>query len=273
MSKGSLWVHLLLIVGALFMIGPFIWMLSTSVKTFGESMLVPPTLFPHSLQFGNYWKVFERLPFLHYYWNTIIITMAKTGGQLLFCSMAAYAFARIPFPGRGILFLAVLSILMVPSPVFIIPKYLLMAKLGWLNSLNALIVPGLFSAFGTFLLRQFFMTLPRELEEAARIDGCNHLYIYWRILLPLTKPAMTAFAIFSVLGSWNELLWPLIVIRSPELRPLAAGIASFQEQSDFASDHTLMMAGATMAVVPMLILFILLQRHFIEGIALAGIKQ
>lgn len=255
------------------MIGPFFWMITTSLKTFGETMLVPPTLLPHSLQLENYVRVFDRLPFLHYYWNTLIITLAKTCGQLLFCSMAAYAFARIPFPGRGVLFLSVLSVLMVPSPVFIIPKYLLIAKLGWLNSLTAVIVPGLVSAFGTFQLRQFFMTLPRELEEAARIDGCSHFYIYTRIVMPLAKPALIAFTIFSVLGSWNELLWPLIVIRSPELRPLAAGIASFQEQTDFASDYTLMMAGATLSVLPMIALFIVLQRQFIEGIAFTGMKR
>jgi multiple sugar transport system permease protein len=270
---GTLWIHIILALGALLMMIPFLWMFLTSLKTYGESIQVPPVIFPKHMQWGNYLNVFERLPFLNYYLNTVLITLGKTAGQLLLCSLAAYAFARIPFPGRNLLFLLVLSVLMVPLPVFIIPRYLLMVDLGWLNTLTAVIVPGLASAFGTFLMRQFFMTLPKELDEAAMLDGCNHFQIFSRILLPLAKPGLIAFSIFSVLGSWNELFWPLIVIRSPENRPLTAGLATLQEQLDFMSDQTLMMAGSTLAILPMIILFVLLQRHFIEGIALSGSKR
>lgn len=270
---GAQWIHVILAVGALFMSVPFLWMLLTSLKTYGESLQVPPVIFPGHPQWSNYLKVFERLPFIDYYVNTVLITLGKTAGQLLFSSLAAYAFARIAFPGRNLLFLIVLSVLMVPLPVFLIPRYLLIAKLEWLNTLTAIIVPGMASAFGTFLLRQFFMTLPKELDEAAMLDGCNHFQIFSRILLPLAKPGLIAFSIFSVLGSWNELLWPLIVIRTPEKRPLSAGLATLQEQLDFMSDQTLMMAGATLAILPMIVLFIVLQRHFIEGIALTGSKR
>jgi multiple sugar transport system permease protein len=271
--SGTIWIHIVLAFGAMLMVAPFLWMLLTSFKTYGESIQVPPIIFPKHFQWINYLEVFKRQPFLDYYINTILITVAKTAGQLALCTFAAYAFARIPFPGRNASFIVVLSVLMVPLPVFIIPRYLIMADLGWLNTQIAVIVPGLASAFGVFLLRQFFMTLPKELDEAAMLDGCNHFQIFCRILLPLSKPGLLAFSIFSILGSWNELLWPLIVIRSSERRPLTAGLATLQEQHDFMSDQTLMMAGSTLAVLPMILLFIVLQRHFIEGIALTGSKR
>lgn len=270
-SSSPKWgIHLILILGAVIMVGPFIWMVITSLKTLGESTHVPPVIFPKEWKWSNYTDVMTTMPFVKFYWNTIITTIAKTIGQLLFCSMAAYAFARIQFPGRNLLFILFLSVLMVPGQAFLIPQYLIMSKLGWLNTLQALVLPGMFSAFGTFLLRQFFMTLPKELEEAAKIDGCNHFQIYWRIMLPLAKPGLIALAIFTILWSWNDLLWPLIVNSSPDMMPLSAGLASLQGQH--GTNYPVLMAGALLASWPMIIIFVLLQRHFVEGIALGGTK-
>jgi multiple sugar transport system permease protein len=194
------------------------------------------------------------------------MTAGRTLGQLLFCSLAAYAFARIEFPGRNVLFILMLSVLMVPPQVFYLPQYLIMQDLGWLNSLQALIVPGMFSAFGTFLLRQFFLGLPKELDEAARIDGANHLQIYWRVILPLAKPALIALAIFTILWSWNDLLWPLIVNDSVNKMTLSVGLASLQ--GEHSTNFAILMAGAW----PMLVMFVVFQRYFIEGIAITGSK-
>ncbi|GGF93569.1 carbohydrate ABC transporter permease [Paenibacillus aceti] len=267
---GRLAIHTVLCFGALLMVGPFIWMLLTSVKTFSEAAQVPPVIFPSRVIWENYTEVLRVLPFDKYYFNTAITTISRTLGQVVLCSMAAYAFARIEFPGRNLIFMLCLSVLMVPGQIFIIPQFLIMKDLGWLNSLQALIVPGIFSAFGTFLLRQFFMTLPKDVEEAAKLDGCNHFHTYWRIMLPMVKPALIALIIFTALASWNELLWPLIVNTSPDKMTLAAGIASLKGQ--YTTDYPTMMAGTLMATLPMIVMFIVLQRYFIEGIALTGSK-
>jgi multiple sugar transport system permease protein len=263
-------VHIILILGSFVMIAPFLWMASTSLKTFSESMQVPPTIFPKNFQLINYVEVFETIQFLRYYLNTIIVTFGRTIGQIILCSIAAYAFARMKFPGKNIIFIAILSVLMVPSQVVMIPSFVIMRELGWLDTFYALIVPGVFSAFGVFLLRQFFMSIPRELDEAAKIDGCSYFGIYWRIILPLSKPALVALAIFTILASWNDFLWPLIVTSSDDMRVLSFGIASFQGQH--STDYPLLMAGALMATAPMIIIFIFLQRYFIEGITLSGVK-
>lgn len=274
--KRSVWswkkflIHAVLIAGAIVMTTPFLWMVLTSFKSFGESTQVPPVIFPSKLRWQNFTEIFVSLPFLKFYWNTIITTLFKTLGQLLFCSLAAYAFARIEFPGRNFLFILLLSILMVPNQAYVIPQYLLMVHLEWLNSLKALIVPGITSAFGTFLLRQFFLTLPSELEDAAKLDGCNHFQIYWRIMLPLAKPGLIAQAIFTILWSWNDLMWPLIVNNSPDKMPLSAGLSSLQGQ--FLTNFPVLMAGSLLATWPMILMFIFLQKYFVEGIALSGSK-
>lgn len=263
-------IHLVLIVGSVAMVVPFLWMILTSLKTYAESIQVPPVIIPEDFQWGNYKEVFGLLPFFKFMYNTVIVTVLRTVGQLFLCSLAAYAFARIEFPCRNILFILALSVLMVPGQVFLLPQYMIMVKLGWLNSLQAVIVPGLFSAFGTFLLRQFFMGLPKELEEAARLDGCNHFQIYWKIMLPLAKPGLIALGIFTTLWSWNELMWPMIVNSSPESMTLSAGLSSLQGQ--YLTNYPILMAGSFLAILPMLILFIILQKQFIEGIAVTGGK-
>ncbi|WP_152983791.1 carbohydrate ABC transporter permease [Peribacillus muralis] len=252
------------------MVMPFLWMILTSLKTYAESIHVPPVIFPKDLQWGNFIEVFGLLPFFKFMFNTFIITVVRTAGQLFLCSLAAYAFARIEFPGRNILFLLALSVLMVPGQVFLLPQYMIMVKLGWLNTLQAVIVPGMFSAFGTFLLRQFFMGLPKELEEAARLDGCNHFQIYWKVMLPLAKPGLIALGIFTTLWSWNELMWPMIVNSSPESMTLSVGLSSLQGQ--YLTNYPVLMAGSFLAILSMLVLFIILQKQFIEGIAVTGGK-
>jgi multiple sugar transport system permease protein len=263
-------IHLVLIVGAVAMVSPFIWMVFTSVKTLGESTQVPPVFFPEAIKWDNYTEIFSSLPFGNFYLNTVIMTGGIMIGQLILCSMAGYAFARIEFPGRNFLFVLFLSVLMIPPQAFLIPQFFIMEKIGWLNSIQALIMPGLFSAFGTFLMRQFFMTMPKELEESARIDGCNHFQIYWRIMLPLAKPGLIALAITTVLFSWKSLMWPLIVNNSVEKMPLSAGLAYLQGQH--VTDYPVLMAGAVLALWPVILIFIILQRHFIEGISFTGSK-
>jgi len=263
-------VHILLAVGALLMIMPFLWMISTSFKSFADSMSVPPKWLPVEWHPDNYLRVIQTIDFGTYYLNTVIVTVGRTGGQLILCSLAAYAFASLRFPFKNAIFLALLAVLMVPSQVVMIPSFVIMREFNWLDTFYVLIVPGIFSAFGTFLLRQFFMTLPKDLEEAAKIDGCSYFRIYWNIYLPLSKAALVSLAIFTILASWNDLLWPLIMTSSEEMRVLSIGISSFQGQH--STDYPLLMAGALMATLPIIILFIFLQRYFIEGIAMNGIK-
>ncbi|WP_096185575.1 carbohydrate ABC transporter permease [Evansella halocellulosilytica] len=266
----NLLIHVILIVGAFIMIIPFFWMISTSLKTYSESMQVPPTIIPKSFQFSNFSEVFEKVNFLTYYWNTILMTMGRTIGQLFFCSLTAFAFARMNFKGKNVLFVLILSVLMVPSQIVMIPSFVVMREFGWIDTFYALITPGIFSAFGVFLLRQFFMSIPRELDEAAKIDGCSFFGIYWRIILPLSKPAMIALAIFAIISTWNDFMWPLIVTNSDDMRVLSIGIASFQGQ--YNTQYPLLMAGALMATAPMIVVFMFLQKYFIQGIALTGSK-
>ncbi|AVT37030.1 carbohydrate ABC transporter permease [Plantactinospora sp. BB1] len=267
--RGHLGTHAALAVGTMLMVVPFAWQFLTSLKSLSSATRVPPTIQP-DWHWSNYRRVFELLPFGDQFLNTVLVAVGRTAGQLLFCSMAAYAFARLRFPGRNLLFGVFLSVLMVPPPLFVIPQYEIMAKLGWLNSLQALIVPGLFSAFGVFLLRQFFLGLPKELDEAARLDGASPLRIYWSVMLPLAKPGLLALAILALLWSWNDLFWPLVVNTDPDKMTLSAGLASLQGQ--FQTDYPVLMAGSLLASLPVIAVFVVMQRHFIEGIALTGNK-
>ncbi|MEE6262882.1 carbohydrate ABC transporter permease [Plantactinospora sonchi] len=267
--RGHLGTHAVLAVGTTLMVVPFAWQFLTSLKTLSSATRVPPTIEP-DWHWSNYRRVFELLPFGDQFLNTVLVAVGRTAGQLLFCSMAAYAFARLRFPGRNLLFGIFLSVLMVPPPLFVIPQYEIMAKLGWLNSLQALIVPGLFSAFGVFLLRQFFLGLPRELDEAARLDGASPLRIYWSVMLPLARPGLLALTILALLWSWNDLFWPLVVNTDPDKMTLSAGLAALQGQ--FQTDYPVLMAGSLLASLPVIAVFFVMQRHFIEGIALSGNK-
>lgn len=263
-------IHLVLSLGAVLMVIPFVWMVLTSFKTISESTLVPPTILPRNFSWANYLHLFDLYDFGTLYVNTVASTVVRVAAQLLFCSLAAFAFARLRFPGRGVLFGITLSVMMIPPMLYLIPKFLLMAQLGWVNTFQGFVVPGLTSAFGVFLLRQFFLSLPDSLFDAARIDGCGPLRTFALIMLPLAKPGLVALGIFATLGSWNELLWPLVILNSPDRLTLSVGLAALQGQ--YVTNYPAMMAGAVMAVIPMLVLFLVLQRQFIEGIALTGTK-
>lgn len=269
-TLGPLGAHTFLVISATALAAPFVWELLTSFKSLTEATLVPPTLLPRTWQFGTYSNVLTAIPFLHLLTNSVLNALARTAAQLLFCSMAAYAFARIDFPGRKVLFGVFLSVLLVPSQLLIIPQYQIIQNLGLLNTLPALFLPGLFSAFGTFLLRQFFLALPMELEEAARLDGANPLRIYWSILLPLAKPGLVALGILTMIWSWNDLLWPLIINSDPAKLTLSVGLASLQGQ--FQTDYPVLMAGSLLATIPVILVFIVMQKQVVEGIALSGSK-
>ncbi len=262
--------HLFLSLGALVMVGPFVWEVLTAFKTFAESIQVPPVLIPAQFNFDNFEKVFISLPFGHLFGNTVIMTIARTAGQVIFCSLAGYAFARLRFPGRNLIFMLFLAVMMVPGQMFLIPQYQLMQNWGLLNSIPALFLPGMFSAFGTFLMRQFFMQLPPELEEAARLDGANVWQIYWRIMLPLAAPGMLALGLLVAIWSWNDLLWPLVVNTDPEKMPLSAGLANLR--GEHLTNYPVLMAGSLMASLPLIIGFIIFQKQLIQGIATTGSK-
>ncbi|MDT2833852.1 carbohydrate ABC transporter permease [Vagococcus carniphilus] len=264
-------VHLLLILGSFLMVFPFVWMVLTALKTNTEAIAVPPTFFAEVPQWANFTKIFTELNFGQFYLNTFISTAVITVGQVFFCSMAAYAFARLEFPFKNALFIILLSVLMEPGQIFLIPQYIIVQKLGLLDSIPALFLPGLFSAFGTFLLRQFFLTIPKEIEEAAIIDGCSRIKIFFTIIVPLSRSALISLSIFSLLYGWNSLLWPLIINTSTEKMTLSAGLASLSGQH--STDYPLMMAGSFLAVIPLIILFLIFQKQFIEGIALSGSKS
>lgn len=263
-------VHAILVVSAGMMIFPFVWQILTSFKSQTEAMMVPADLLPAVFRFDAYQRVFDTIPFWDMFKVSVISVVCRTVAQVIFCSMAGYAFARLRFPFRNTLFIMLLAIMMVPREIYLLPQTEIMKAMGLIDTVAALTAPGLFSAFGTFLMRQFFLTLPPSLEEAARIDGAGRFRIFFEIMLPLAKPGLIALAIFTALWSWNELLWPLVVNSDPRKLNLAAGIARFA--SERVTDFPAMMAGSFMAQLPMILLFFILQRRFVEGIATSGIK-
>ncbi len=253
---------------ALLMVVPFAWMLSTSLQSLDKVFRNDLSWIPLPPQWQNYEKALTSMPFDLFFRNSAIVAVAHTIGQVLTSAMAAYAFARLKFPGRDKLFTLYLGTLMIPAQVTIIPNFILMRDFHWVDSFWALIVPNLFSTFGTFLLRQFFRTIPTELEDAAKIDGAGHFSIFTQVILPLSGPALATLAIFVFLGSWNSFLWPLIVTNSVEMRTVPVGLRVFQGQ--FTTNYPLMMAAASMALVPILIIYVIGQKYFVRGITLTG---
>lgn len=266
----KLLIHLVLILGVGINILPFIWMIFTSFKTAGEAMAIPPTILPNQFITTAYTTIVQSLSFGRVYLNTIISTVTTVVFQVVFCSMAAYAFARIEFPGKNIIFVVILSVLMVPGQIFLVPQYLIIQRLGLLDTLPALFLPNLFSAFGTFMMRQFFMSIPIELEEAAFLDGANRFHIFRKIMLPLVKPGIVALIIFTAKFAWNDFMWPLIVNTSPKMMTLGPALSTLQGQ--YTTDYPAQMAGAVMAVIPMIVVFFIFQKQFIEGVAHTGVK-
>ncbi len=268
--NAKLLVHIILIMGSFIMIFPFVWMILTSFKTQGEAIMIPPILLPSSWEPVSYVEVLRTLPFDKLYFNTIVLMLARIVCATVTSSMAGFAFAKLEFPFKKLFFFIVLTQLMLPSQVFIIPQYGMLSAMNQLNTIFALIFPGLVSAFGTFFLRQFYMGLPNDLSEAAKLDGCNVFQTFFLILMPLTKTAMMALAVFTALFAYSDMMWPLIVNMNIEKMTLSAGISSLQGQH--STNYPVMMAGSALAMIPMLVLYLLFQRQFIEGIALTGTK-
>ena len=256
---------------------PFIWMISTSLKDLNQVFTMPPQWIPRPPRWENYVEIFRMMVFGRYWLNTIVVTVGRMLGQFIFCTLAAYAFARLNFPGRNFLFFLLLSSLMVPFETLMVPTFVLMKKLGWINTYWALIVPHALGAFGgafnVFLLRQFFLTIPKEFEESAIIDGASPFRIFRSIMLPLARPALAALLIFSFRGAWNDFTYPLIVTNTDNMKVLSLGILGFKGLRAGMTQWHLMMAAATLSILPMIIVFLVAQKYFIEGITVGGLKE
>ncbi len=263
-------IILILIIISLFCVFPFFWMLVTSVKMKSELFQYPPSLWPSEWHWENYKTVWTSVPFGRFYINSIICAVCITVGQLTTCSLGAYAFARLNFRGRDKLFLLYLATLMIPFQVIMIPLYSIIVKLNWIDTYQGIIVPSLFSAYGTFLLRQFFMGVPKELEESVKIDGGGYLVCFFRIMLPLSKAALATLGIFVFLFSWNNFLWPLLVVNTIPMHTLPLGITLFQSRS--TTDWNLIMGASCIAMMPLLTVFLFAQQYFIEGITVGAVK-
>ncbi len=272
-SKWSrrIFAHLTLLVGSVFFVVPLLFMLSTSLKALRQIAQFPPQLIPNPVIWLNYPDVFLYAPMHRYFFNTMIIVIPSIIGAVVTSSLAAYAFARLRAPGRDLIFMVVLSTMMLPAIVTMIPTYILFAKLGWVGTFRPLTIPALAgSAFFVFLMRQFFMTIPRELEEAALIDGCSRIRIYNSIILPLARPVLATVTIFAFMGSWNEYIGPLIYLGNKDQYTLSLGLQVFVQQH--RAEWGLMMAAATMMVAPVILLFFFAQKRFVQGITLTGLK-
>jgi multiple sugar transport system permease protein len=252
------------------MLLPLVWMVLTSLKPEAEIVQFPPRLFPHSLTFQHYADVWDRIPFARLYLNTIVFAGGVTVLSLLFDSMTAYALARLNFRGRHVVFVLILVMLMLPFQVTLVPLYDLLANLGWTDTLHGLIVPRATNAFGIFFLRQFFLSLPKDLEEAARVDGAGEFRIYRQIVLPLAGPALLTLALFHFMYNWNDLLWPLLINQDADRQTLPSGLAQFMGQH--VVEYGLLMAASVLALLPVIVFFLLIQRRFVEGVATTGIK-
>ena len=270
----TVFFYAMLVFIAAGMLVPFLWMISTSLKPPGTAFSYPPQILPTTFDFRNYQQLFTLVPFGRYFVNTVLVTVLTVLGQVAFCSTAAYAFARLQFIGRKAFFVLFLATMMIPFQVTMIPLFLLVFKLGWVNTYTGLIAPGISSAFGIFLLRQAFLTIPRDYQDAARIDGAREWTVFFRIFLPLTKPAVATVAVFAFMGTWNDLLWPLLVSRDEEHRTLELGLAYFNASSSAFQQPNwpLMMAASVVVLLPVLVVYLFAQRYFVAGIALSGVK-
>lgn len=263
---------LLALAGGLAMITPFVWAIVTSLQPRGALLALPPQLIPSEPTIASYTTVISRFPFLRVFGNSVLVALTTTFGQLVICSMAGYAFARLQFRGRDALFAVYLATLMVPFAVVITPLFIIVTRLGWGDTYAGLIIPGIFSAFGTFFMRQFFLSIPRELEEAATIDGAGTLSVFFRIVLPLTGPALATLAVLSFMGSWNSFLWPLLIINDRNLMTLPIALSTLQGIYPGQTQWNIVMAGTVLATIPTILVFLLAQRWVIEGVAGSGVK-
>lgn len=257
--------------GVIFLI-PFVWMVSSSLKTETQIYVLPVQWLPNPVQFINYPEVWKEVPFGRYALNTAFVTFASVLGTLLSCTLAAFAFSRLHFTGRDALFFVTLMTMMLPGQVTLIPQFLIFRQLHWINTYWPLIIPTFFgNPFYIFLIRQFLLTIPNELDEAARIDGASSWHIFWRIFVPLAQPALVASAIFSFMFHWNDFFGPLVYLNSDQMKTLALGLAAFR--GEFTNEWHLMMAASVMTLLPCLVVFFCAQRYFIEGVVMTGIKE
>ena len=261
---------LILLVCAVLMIVPFYWMVTTSFKYPSEVIAYPPIWIPTRITLAHYQKIFHQMNFLRYFLNSAYISVTVTAVVIITSAYVGYVFAKFNFWGKNVIFLAILSTMMVPFPVTMIPMYLFMVRIGWVGSHKALIIPGLYSTFGIFMMRQFMHSIPNELREAAKIDGCGEFRIFWTIIMPLTKSGLAALTIFTFMWNWDNFLWPLIVLNTDNMFTLPVGLAMFANQ--YWTDYALVLAGSTVTVAPVLLVFFLMQKRFIEGITLSGMK-
>jgi multiple sugar transport system permease protein len=267
-----LFTTFLILLGTFIMIIPFVWMLSTSLKPSNAVLSLPPQLIPDAPTLEPYRKVARSFPIVRVFFNSLLVALATTLGQLVICSMSGYAFARFRFPGRDLLFYTYLATLMVPFAVTVTPLFIIVKNLGWTNSYAGLIVPVMFSAFGTFLMRQFFLTLPRELEEAAVIDGASPLTTFLRVIVPISGPPFATLGIFSFMASWNAFLWPLLIVSDRKIMTLPLALATLQGLYPGQTEWNLIMAGTVITVLPMILVFLVAQRWVVEGMTASGIK-
>lgn len=263
--------YLVILAGCVIMLLPFLWMVSTSLKERGATMVFPPEFIPSNPNLDNYKEVVERFPMLTFMKNSIIVSLITTIGTIIVSSMAAYAFARMKFKGRNALFMLYLSTMMIPTQVLMIPQFILLKNLGWIDTYQGLILPNLFGVFGVFLMRQAFLGIPDELEEAAFMDGANHLTVFWKVDLPLLKPTIATLFIFTFMQSWNNYLWPLIATSSREMATLPLGLSLLQGR--WSTNWNLVMAGVVISVIPILAVYLFAQKYFIQGMTMSGMKE
>ncbi|MFP4120000.1 carbohydrate ABC transporter permease [Coleofasciculus sp.] len=265
------WTYILLSAIALVMLFPLFWLISTSLKSSTENIFAfPPQLFPSQPTIENYIEVWKTNPFGQYLWNSLVVAILTVSFNLLFCSLAAYPLARLNFRGRDIIFAIIVSTIMIPFQIVMIPLYILMVQLGLRNSYLGIIFPSLASAFGIFLLRQAFQGVPKELEEAAKMDGCSELGLWWHVMIPAVRPALVTLAIFVFIGSWSDFLWPLIVLDRPEYYTLPLGVARLA--GTFSLDWRLIAAGSVISIAPVLLFFVLMQRYIVPNDSGSGVK-
>ncbi len=263
-------LYLILLLGALSMIFPFLWMLSTAFKRPEQILALPPIWIPRPITFDNFVQLMKAVPFGRFFLNSVINSVVLTFSQLFLCALTGYAFAKLPFPGRNWIFLLVISSMMVPGAVTLIPAFLVVVKLHWVNTWWGLLVPRMVTVFGVFFMRQFFMNLPDDYIDAARIDGASEFGIFWRIMIPLGKPALATLGTFAFIGTWNDFIWPLVIVNSDKLRTLPLGFGVLGGQYGFHFEWT--MAAAVITILPVLIVFMVFQEYVIRGIALTGLK-
>lgn len=270
-SRASIVLYVLLTLGLILMIAPFVWMVLGSFKAQGEFLRLPPTWLPEQPSLNNYQRLIDQLDMPRFFFNSIVVAMAVTVGNLVFSPMLGYALAKLRFAGKGVLLGLVLATLMLPGAAILVPQFVLMSALGLVNSYPALILPFLAGPFGVFLTRQFFSGLPDELLEAARMDGASEFRIFWTIAMPLAGPVLATLGILTFLGSWNSFIYPLVMAQEPEMYTLPVALATFAT-GQYQADHGMLMAGALVLVLPILIIFVVLQRWITEGIATTGLK-